>query len=132
MLESTPAGPERSLNRFQPVYVASGTASSGIFTPARPLPSASTCGTRIGNAVPIRGGSTVTTDTLGNYSLSAIGSVTVTSAMRGRFCNVDRCQYDSNLLTDVCPSGDASFARNATDPSTVDDYADFTDDRVSA
>ena len=65
------------------------------------------------------GGSTVTTDTLGNYSLSAIGSVTVTSAMRGRFCNVDRCQYDSNLLTDVCPSGDASFARNATDPSTV-------------
>src|SRR5438067_1674507 len=54
MLDSTSVGPDRSLNRFEPVYVASGTDNSGILTPAMPLASASTCGTRIGNAVPIR------------------------------------------------------------------------------
>ncbi len=53
------------------------------------------------------------TDSLGNYSLNAMGSpVTVTSGLRGRFVDVERC--DNN---DVCPVGDASFSSSTSNPS---------------
>ena len=50
-------GPERSLKKFQPRYVASGTAISGMRMPGRSFPSVSTCGTSIGKAEPTFGGS---------------------------------------------------------------------------
>ncbi len=52
------------------------------------------------------------TDSLGNYSLNAVGSpVTVTSGLRGRFVDVERC------VADVCPSSDASFSSSTPNPS---------------
>ena len=52
------------------------------------------------------------TDSLGNYSLNAMGSpVTVTSGLRGRFVDVDRC------VNDVCPTGDGSFSSSTPNPS---------------
>ena len=59
MLESTSSGPADFSKLFHPVYVASGTDTSGIISPAISLPSLSTVGTRIGNADKISGGSTV-------------------------------------------------------------------------
>src|SRR5439155_3903480 len=46
------------------------------------------------------------------------GTVTVTSALRGAYCNIDRCQPSGGF--DVSPSGDASFQKHSVgDPSTV-------------
>src|SRR5947209_4934150 len=44
--------PAAMARKFQPVYVASGTATSGRRMPARSSPSASTCGTRSGSGAP--------------------------------------------------------------------------------
>ncbi len=60
MLDISSPGPDFSLNKFQPVYVASGTCCSGIRTPAISLPSRSTALTNIGNSLPMAGGSLLT------------------------------------------------------------------------
>src|SRR5436853_245520 len=52
VVDITFVGPERSLNKFQPVNVATGTLSSGIRIPARSLPSASAWGMKAGKAEP--------------------------------------------------------------------------------
>jgi Zn-dependent metalloprotease len=57
------------------------------------------------------------TDASGFYTQNASGSVNVTSALRGRFVDVNRCTYSGG--DDICPSGDASFSRATTNPSTV-------------
>ena len=51
------AAPRPAARKFQPVNVASGTETSGIRTPPRSIPSASTCGTSTGNAPVTFGGS---------------------------------------------------------------------------
>jgi hypothetical protein len=57
MRAMTLVGPKSSLYQFQPVKVASGTASCGVCRPSTSFPSAFTCGTMIGNAGPTSGGS---------------------------------------------------------------------------
>jgi len=53
------------------------------------------------------------TDSLGNYSLNAAGNpVNVTSGLRGRYVNVDRC------VNDICPTSDASFSSSTPNPGT--------------
>src|SRR5207244_13319988 len=62
MLDSKCVGPDSALKRFQPVYVAKGTETSGIFKPASSLPSRSTWGTSTGNLPFTSGGSSVMID----------------------------------------------------------------------
>jgi hypothetical protein len=61
----------------------------------------------------VNSGATQTfTDNLGNYSLTVAGSpATVTSALRGRYVNVERC------VLDICPDTDASFSSSTSNPS---------------
>src|SRR5215467_8925065 len=48
-----PNGPDAGgFAKFHPVYVASGTATSGSLMPPRSLPSSSTAGTRSGSGAP--------------------------------------------------------------------------------
>ncbi len=54
----------------------------------------------------------VNTDSLGNYSGASTGTVVVTSAFLGPYCNVDRC------VSDVCPTGDGSFSKSTSSSPT--------------
>ncbi len=58
MLYSSSGAPIVLLRRFQPVFEASGTATSGILMPEFRCRRRSTCGTSVGYAAPIFGGST--------------------------------------------------------------------------